>query len=213
MNEFLRARSDEQKAQRMTEIKEVTAELFETHSYSEITLSSIGEQLGWSRANLYKYVSSKEEVFLQLSADARDSYYEGLLKAFKSKKSYDKQEVAKKWANVSDKNRDWAKYGSILVLVVEQNVSYECLKEFKKGFYDQLDVLVKEIAPKIGVSKEDFPLFFNTIHYHASGLSGLCSINPMIKQAVEELGIKRLKLNFKAEMEKFILMCLNEYCG
>ena len=211
MDEFLRARSDEQKNQRVAEIKEVTAELFKTHAYHEITLSTIGEHLGWSRANLYKYVSSKEEIFLQLAADARDAYYEELLKAFSKKKYYDKEEAAKKWAHVSNKTRDWAVYGSILVSIIEQNVTLERLKEFKKGYYDQLDVLTEQLAPKINIKAEDFALFFSTIHYHACGLSGFCETNPMIKQAIKELGIKRMKLNYKSEMQRFILMCLNEF--
>ena len=63
--DFIRARSDEHKEERLCQIKEATAELFRTAPYAEITLTTIAEKLGWSRANLYKYVTTKEEIFLR----------------------------------------------------------------------------------------------------------------------------------------------------
>lgn len=211
MSDFKRARSDEQKLERMEEVKEVTAQLFATHPYHEVTLSTIGEQLGWSRANLYKYVASKEEVFLALAADARNAYYADLLKAFSKDKGFTKEDVAKKWASIADKNRDWAKLGAILVSIVEENVSLERLKEFKKDYYDELADLCEKVAPNIHVPASDFPNFFVTIHYHACGLSGVCEQNPLVQQAIKEIGVRKRSVNFKKDMNAFILMCLNEY--
>ena len=54
MADFIRARSDEQKEQRLAEIKRATSELFEGHPYHEITLTTIADRLGWSRANLWR---------------------------------------------------------------------------------------------------------------------------------------------------------------
>ena len=68
--DFIRARSSEQKSQRMADIKRATAQLYRDFPYHEITLTTIAERLGWSRASLYKYVTTKEEIFLELSADA-----------------------------------------------------------------------------------------------------------------------------------------------
>ena len=80
--DFIRARSSEQKSQRMADIKRATAQLYRDFPYHEITLTTIAERLGWSRASLYKYVTTKEEIFLELSADARNAYFEDLLSAF-----------------------------------------------------------------------------------------------------------------------------------
>lgn len=59
MQDFTRARSEEQKRQRMQEIKTAAETLFKEHPYHEITLTTIAEQLSWTRANLYKYSSWK----------------------------------------------------------------------------------------------------------------------------------------------------------
>lgn len=66
MNDFIRARSSEQKEFRMSEIKNAADMLFKKHPFSDITLTTIAENLGWSRANLYKYVTTKEEIFLAI---------------------------------------------------------------------------------------------------------------------------------------------------
>ena len=77
MAEFIRARSPEQKEQRLDEIKGAVRRQFAERPYHEITLTTIAEELGWSRANLYKYVTTKEEIFLLLAdvADAHQEYF------------------------------------------------------------------------------------------------------------------------------------------
>ena len=64
MTDFVRARSEEQKQARMAEIKVAADELFCSVPYQEITLSTIAGKLSWTRANLYKYVTTKEEIYL-----------------------------------------------------------------------------------------------------------------------------------------------------
>ena len=211
MSDFKRARSDEQKLERFEEVKAVTAKLFKEHPYHEITLSTIGENLGWTRANVYKYFSSKEEIFLELSADAYNAYVQDLNKAFSKEKHFTQEDVAKKWASIFDKHREWALYGAILVSIVEENVSLERLKNFKETYYVGLEILERGIAENVGVPRENFADLFCAIHYHACGLSGICVINPLVVQAIKELGIKRPAVNFKKDMQRFIGICLEGY--
>ena len=95
--DFKRARSAEQKCQRLADIKNATAQLYREFPYHEITLTTIAERLGWSRASLYKYVTTKEEIFLELSADARKAYFDALIEAFPEGCGPDTAEAAKRW--------------------------------------------------------------------------------------------------------------------
>ena len=61
---FERARSREHKEERREEIMKAGAELLETMDYEKITLAAIADKLSFTRANLYKYVSSRDEIFL-----------------------------------------------------------------------------------------------------------------------------------------------------
>ena len=78
MTDFVRARSEEQKQARMAEIKAAADELFCSVPYQEITLSTIAGKLSWTRANLYKYVTTKEEIYLEICSDKMQSYFDDL---------------------------------------------------------------------------------------------------------------------------------------
>lgn len=209
--DFIRARSSEQKNQRMADIKQATAQLYREFPYHEITLTTIAERLGWSRASLYKYVTTKEEIFLELSADARNAYFCDLLTAFSPAVEFNASAVAATWAQIAESNKDWFVYGDILMTIIETNVTLDRLKVFKKGYFDLLDQLYSQMGPMLKLSKERFSCLVSTIHYHGTGLAGGCTTNPMVAQALKELGIDNPKPNFKTSMEEFILMCLRHW--
>ena len=83
MTDFVRARSEEQKQARMAEIKAAADSLFNSVTYQEITLSTIAGKLTWTRANLYKYVTTKEEIYLEICSDKMHSYFDDLFAAFR----------------------------------------------------------------------------------------------------------------------------------
>ena len=66
MSDYIRARSPEQKQERMEAIMAAADALFQEHPYHQITMGTIAEKLGWSRSNLYKYAATQEEIFLEL---------------------------------------------------------------------------------------------------------------------------------------------------
>ena len=65
MSDYQRARSPQQKAERMTAIMDAAESLFRDLPYHEINMGMIAKELGWSRSNLYKYAATQEEVFLK----------------------------------------------------------------------------------------------------------------------------------------------------
>ena len=88
MTDFVRARSEEQKQARMAEIKAAADSLFNSVTYQEITLSTIAGKLSWTRANLYKYVTTKEEIYLEICSDKMHSYFDDLFAAFPKGKTW-----------------------------------------------------------------------------------------------------------------------------
>ena len=64
-----RARTESQKQTRADSILEAALELLRLKPLHAITLSEIAKNLSFTRANLYKYFESKEEVYLALLAD------------------------------------------------------------------------------------------------------------------------------------------------
>lgn len=209
MAEFQRARSTEQKCRRVEQIKGAAGELFEQHPYHQITLTTIAEQLGWSRANLYKYVRTKEEIFLLIMADLRDAYTADLLDAMASLPT--PEDAAAAWTDVCCRHRRYFRYADLLFTVIETNVSVEALMAFKRGYYEHLDETNARLSRALGVPAERCEELANTIYHHAVGLSGSCLNNPLVREAVAQLGVVREPVDFGAQMADFIAMCLAWY--
>lgn len=211
MAEFIRARSTEQKAQRLEEIKTAAADQFSQRPYHEITLTTIAEELGWSRANLYKYVTTKEEIFLSLAADAYDAYIDALLAALPKECGFSTDVIAEIWAGIANAHRDYFQYGNILYTIIETNVSVERLAEYKRNFYDGVARLFAQITPLLGVKEEYLEALFVVIYHQGVGLAGNCLYNPLVQQALAEINIERMPIDFKESMRDFILMALTWY--
>ena len=86
--EIKRARNAKQKDQRINQILEVTEELFLQHNYGEITLAMIANKLDYTRGNLYKYISTKEEIFLKMYAIKQEDWVNEVVNSFPNNKTF-----------------------------------------------------------------------------------------------------------------------------
>ena len=211
MAEFIRARSPEQKEQRLDEIKGAVRRQFAERPYHEITLTTIAEELGWSRANLYKYVTTKEEIFLLLTADECDAYFEALLAALPEGDQIAPADAANAWADVAAAHQEYFRLGDLLATIVETNVTVERLMDFKRGYYDHVTEMRKRLPQVTGIAPEHVEPLLLAIYYHATGLVSSCWSNPLIAEALRRLGVERPETDFRAEMRGFIAMCLERY--
>lgn len=211
MAEFIRARSDEQKALRLSEIKLAAQRQFAERPYHEITLTTIAEELGWSRANLYKYVSTKEEIFLALDQDECHAYFEALLTALPDGAGFTPDVVAEIWAGIANAHRDYFRLGEILSGIIEANVGIDCLVAFKRNYYQGLDALGDRLATMLGIDRASTDALINAVYFHAVGLQGVCFRSPLVAQALTELGVNAQPADFRASMRDFIAMCLAHY--
>lgn len=97
MADYQRARSPQQKAERMSAIMDATETLFAQLPYHEINMGLIAKELGWSRSNLYKYAATQEEIFLALHSRANRALVDDLMASLAGKKLTN-AEFAHEWA-------------------------------------------------------------------------------------------------------------------
>ena len=213
MAEFIRARSPEQKGQRLDQIKGAVRSQFAERPYHEITLTTIADELGWSRANLYKYVSTKEEVFLLLAQDEMAAYFDALLTALPEGCGFSRETVAEVWAGIAGAHQEYFRLGDILSTIIETNVTVERLAEFKQAYYGHVARMAERLPLILGMRTERVDALLMAIYYHAVGFVSGCWSNPLITQALELAGIERPPIDFRAEMRDFIGMCLGHYCA
>lgn len=208
MESFTRARSEEQKAQRLAEVKAVAKKQFSERPYHEITLTTIAEELDWSRANLYKYVSTKEEIFLELDGDECRAYFDALLTALPEGCGFTADVVAEVWAGIANAHQDYFRLGEILSGIIEANVGLERLIEFKRTYYKGMNAFADRLALLLNLDRAKMEALINTVYFHGVGLMGVCFRSPHIAQALEALGIKHEAVVFRSSMRDFIAMCL-----
>lgn len=195
----------------MEEVKRAAAGLFATRPYHEITLTTIADELDWSRANLYKYVSTKEEIFLELAADARRALFSAFRAAF-ADGSYSPATVAEVWAGILNAHRDYLRYCDLLLSVIETNVSVERLAAFKRAYYEDERGVLELLSSMLDIPLADATELFYDVHYHAVGLCTSCEKSPRVREALELIGREVPADTFRASMQRFITMCLGFYC-
>lgn len=213
MPEFIRACSAEQKEQRMDEVKQAAARLFSTHPYHEITLTTIADELSWSRANLYKYVRTKEEIFLSLAEDARDAYYEALLETFPGSPAVSPDAAAASWAAIVERNTGWFHLLDLLFNIIEANVAVEKLVHFKRGYFAMLPQLQWALSASLGVAPERVEPLMNTVSYQAVGLVNNVCNTPQVHAAMREMGFEPRPTDVRGEMEAFVALLLEHERG
>ncbi len=211
MREFQRARSQEQKEERINEIKKAADKQFMEKSYSDISMTTIDSDLGWTRANLYKYIKTKEEIYLLLAEDKREEYMSSLLSAIPENCGYSNETLAEVWAEILKAHPQYIRYSDILITIIETNVSVDKLAVFKKNYYESAARVTARISSLLKITEENAYSLFMAVHYHAIGIGGICTYNPLIQKALEKANIHPAETDFKESMKEFILMNLEHY--
>lgn len=195
----------------MNEIKCAADELFHERRYHEITLKAIAEKLGWSHAALYKYVSTKEEIFLDICSDKRGEYSSALLAAYPEGCDYSHAVLAEVWTEQLNSHRDYLSYSDLLFTIIETNVSAERLAVFKRDYYEEFYILSQRFCANLHIDDAAFGKLLNAVLFHAVSVNGWCADNPLVKEAMALAGLEARTIDFKAEMREFIDMCLEHY--
>lgn len=209
MNNFIRARTDDQKKIRMKEIKDAADSLASEMPYSDITLTTISSRLGWSRANLYKYVTTKEEIYLAICEDKMEKYFSLLSSAFPKNNKFSAGAVAEVWAGILDVSRRYLCYNSILTSIIEKNVTVERLADFKKKYFGLSFDFSENLSQMLKIQKDDAYRISLEVLYYASAFASGCVNNPLVKLAIEKINVDLPKFDFFDSLKDFILMEIN----
>lgn len=132
--DFDRVRNAEQRKIRFEQIKNAAIKLFDEKQFHEITLANISKETSFTRGNLYKYISSKEEIYLLVIVDEIRDWIKDLNKHITSDMTNDIESFSIKWATITYQHQRFLKLISILFTILERNVSLEKLIEFKNEF-------------------------------------------------------------------------------
>lgn len=192
---YKRARTEQQRRERLDDILRTADSLLSTTPYRYITLDMIARELGYSRANLSHYVKSKEEIFLLLYVQSLQNMlaeFEGA--AIESGNvSADSPEsvaaIANKLAAIVAGNENFGRIGALLASIVETNVTLEqltaCKREIVRVMEEAALLLVRGGIIK---RRDQAAVFLADLANYVAGLYPASHPIPLQREASEEAG-------------------------
>lgn len=204
---FVRAKSLENKEIRMHQIMDVTDKLFHTMTYHEITLSVISNETQITRGGLYKYVSSKEEIFLMIYLNKQKVMIDDLISQL-SDNEINIQMLSEIFSKTAYKHLDLFKYHQILNAIIETNVSIEKLAEFKLTTQKDINDLLKIIMNVANVNRSKAFDIYLTIMYHCVYLYARVNYHNNYVQAMALAKLDIQPCDFVKDLKAYIEVIL-----
>ena len=116
---------------RKEEIINACEKLYETNTFKDITMKSIGEETTFSRTSIYNYFQTKEEIFLALLKREYDKWIDALNEIYEQNSKLTKENFAEKLAHTIEKRKKLLKLVSMNMYEIEENSRLEELIAFK----------------------------------------------------------------------------------
>ncbi len=187
--DWVRARSDEQIEQRISEIVDATARLYEAHRFEDITFAMIAKEADFTRSNLYRYFQTKEDIFLELMKHDITAWREDFLENFAA--------VNPSFPEVPDfsvesilKHKRMVKLFTILFTLLEPNSSLEALTAFKKKITDEIGMVAQVLSTALPFrSVEAAAEFLSTLSFLVIGSYPMMDLTQKQKEAMATIGM------------------------
>jgi AcrR family transcriptional regulator len=187
---WVRARNDEQIEQRIREIVDATARLYEENRFEDITFAMIAKEANFTRSNLYRYFETKEEIFLELIKFDIIHWRENIVKTFANYQFTSAQTFTTVWVDLALQNKRMIKLFAIVYTLLEENSSLKALTGFKQTIGMEL-VLVAEFLSNIlpFSSTQNAAEFLQMQTSLTIGAYPLIDLTPKQKTAMDNVGM------------------------
>jgi len=128
-----RARTKEKKDMRRESIYNAAFTLFTKVGYENVSFNKIAITAGFTKSNLYRYYSSKEEIFLKIFSNLFKAWVDNcLITLAKLEKNLDISKFAKAYVSSLKQHKKLLDLSPMLFISLEKNSSLEQLIDFKK---------------------------------------------------------------------------------
>ncbi|WP_372370419.1 TetR family transcriptional regulator [Candidatus Uabimicrobium sp. HlEnr_7] len=203
-----RARTEKQKQQRIDEIIDATARLYQKYNFEEITFALIAKEAAFTRSNLYKYFNSKEEIFFEFLKSDIVVWRQDIVRSTESK-SFTITEFAEFWLEVQQRHLRMQSLISILYAHLEKKSSFETLVNFKKmvvAEFETLCTLLQKIFPKLSI--ENATKFIQIQLALSIGLYTMTDLSPEQQKVFEVKEFAYLKMDYEQYFKQSLVYVL-----
>ena len=133
-------------AKRKEEIVSACEKLYKTMSFRDITIKDIAKETTFTRASIYNYFETKEEIFLALYEKEYYIWNDDLEEILKSVKKFTKSSFADKIAKTLEKRVMLLKLMAMNNYDMEENSRLECLISFKVAYLKTISTFSKLLS-------------------------------------------------------------------
>lgn len=195
---FQRARSKVQIEDRIQEIVNAAAIIYDSVGYEGLNFSAISEYTKFTRPNIYKYFKTKEEILLLIMINDFKSWISTISKSFKINKLYSIYEIGEIWTDTLLKHERLIELYAILFTTIEKNVSVEALTEFEKESM-QINSAILDLLSQLfpNASPDSIVNFMYSSFTLAFGLYPMCKLSDLQLEAIKLAGSNYTAPDFK----------------
>jgi len=205
-----RARTDEQKEQRIVAILEATARLYESSTFEKITLAAIAREASFTRSNLYKYFRSKEEIFFEfLKHDVR-LWRRDLVDQYAGISACTVESFADIWVKVLVRHERLLRLVSVLYAHLEKKASRESLIGFKhmaNHEFGELSTVLCRFFPDL--TSEQALTFLQQQQAASIGLYTMTDLSATQRQVLEMPEFQHFQLDFAESFRSAVIYLLS----
>lgn len=133
-------------AKRKEEIVSACEKLYKSMSFRDITIKDIAKETTFTRASIYNYFETKEEIFLALYEKEYYIWNDDLEEILSSVKKFTKNSFADKIANTLEKRVMLLKLMAMNNYDMEENSRIECLISFKIAYLKSINTFSKLLS-------------------------------------------------------------------
>jgi len=187
---WVRARSDEQIEQRISEIVNATARLYEESRFEDITFAMIAKEADFTRSNLYRYFQTKEDIFLELMKHDIVAWRVDVLENF-TDGNLTPGQAAEIMVALILKHKRMVKLFTILFTLLEPNSSLEALTEFKRKINQEIGTVAQYLSTVLPFpSVEAVAEFLTTLSSLVIGSYPMMDLTPKQMEAMEAIDME-----------------------
>ena len=208
--DWQRARTDEKKMERRNAIYSAAFTLLKRDGYENVSFNGIAAEAGFTKSNLYRYFSSREEIFLNIFSTLFAGWVDDCLKRLgKLKQDETIERFAKAYVRSMKDHTQFLDLTPMLFISLERNSSFEQLLAFKKASMDRLSKIALEVIriyPALNIQKAFKYLnltFAATINYWTASTE-----NEALNKIYRMPEFKELKPNFEKDLAAAIEIIL-----
>ena len=191
----VRARSDEAKRERRDQILSAARNLWQTHRYPDLTLAAIATEVGVTKAALFAYFPSKEDLFLTLYETLLGEWFAALDRHLLLGGTHTPDSLARTLGTLTLERPELTRLIPLLATILEHNIPPERALTHKTWVAEHLAQTVPLLETALpGLPDGGGRRLLTYTQALIAGLQPMSEPSPAVCRALDDTGLAALHL-------------------